>query len=145
MSDKEFIKDLKDYFTEIDWNNSHVERLGYMLGRYRDNVIKNSPVIIKRVEVPVFNRLQYGKMSTDLSVEQMYEILNEVAEDEGVTPEQLTGKERKWKLVCARVEFVRRVLRKNEFQTYASIGRMLGRDHTSVLHYIKKNRKLLNK
>lgn len=145
MTDKEFIKDLKDYFTEIEWNDKHVEKVSSMLNRYRDKVSKEPLIKIKHIKVPVTNKLQYGNSRSNLSLETMNEILNQVAKDEGIRPEDIKGLERDTEFVDARIEFTRRVLKKNGSQTYKSIAKVLNRHHSTVLHYIKKNRRLLLK
>lgn len=66
-------------------------------------------------------------------------ILKNVCRQYGVTPNELRGQARNKNLLSARVEFSR--LGRMQGWSLPLIGRLLNRDHTTVLYYLKKTGK----
>lgn len=69
-------------------------------------------------------------------------IVQQVADKFGLTVEQLVSDSRRQHLVFARQELYWRLHMETTW-SIARIGRFLDRDHTTVLHGIRKHRKLL--
>jgi len=70
-----------------------------------------------------------------------HQIIQDVAAAWGVNPELVAGKCRRKRLVCARIDAVKRM--KAAGYSPTKIGRQLGQDHTTILFYLgrKKGRK----
>jgi chromosomal replication initiation ATPase DnaA len=67
-------------------------------------------------------------------------IIAEVAERHGVTVEALIGERRFVGLVVARHEAMYEIAKQNHGFSYPSIGKVFGgRDHTSVLHGVRRH------
>lgn len=68
--------------------------------------------------------------------EQIEKIIREVAEKHELPVERLLGRQRSGELIPARVEIAVRL--RNELKmSYPQIGRAMGRDHSSIMYYIK--------
>jgi chromosomal replication initiation ATPase DnaA len=68
-------------------------------------------------------------------------IIAEVAERHGSSPRELCGRSGKHRLVSARLELVHRLYAERHLST-TQIGRILGRDHTTIIHYLHRDRRL---
>ncbi len=77
---------------------------------------------------------QVGRMISEDDLETYAKIICDMY---GITLEQFKGKGRYFNLVMARVHFCR-YMRLEHNATFTSLARYLNRDHTSVLHYVKR-------
>lgn len=64
----------------------------------------------------------------------MIEILNQVCLEKGISIEQLLGKQRKSQFVNARKQCARSLRALN--LSFPQIGKLMNRDHSSIIHYI---------
>ena len=66
------------------------------------------------------------------------QIMREVAAERGITVDDLKAHNRVRHLVQARCEAMRRVAEEWEWLSYPIIGRIFGRDHTTVMYHLVK-------
>jgi len=137
MTRKDIIKDLKAYFTEIDWTKHAENKLDFILESFEAHIrstIKPKKMVIVKTRI-IKKYMHTAEPSVHLSESDMERLANEVSSLTGVSINQLKGKSRLRRIVDARKEFVRRVFVKNPHQTLWSIARYLNRDHASVIYY----------
>ena len=68
----------------------------------------------------------------------MHDIAKQICFKHGLTLENLRSKERTRDHVKARIEFTKRCLKELN-KSLNAVGKFLGKDHTTVLYYSKKN------
>lgn len=84
-------------------------------------------------------KAEFTRMQADLFIAPHKRILREEAERAGIRPEDILGERRLKKIARARQRCMLRM--KEELKMSASsIGRKLGRDHSTVLHGIARAR-----
>lgn len=75
---------------------------------------------------------------SEISNNEVKNILEAIAKSHNITYKQLVGKSRKAHFVKARAEAIKRLRR--DGLTLVHIGELLGyRDHTTILHHLEKN------
>jgi chromosomal replication initiation ATPase DnaA len=77
---------------------------------------------------------QAGRLISESEYDKYAKIICELY---GITLEKFKGKARYWNLVMARVHFCR-YMRFEHNATLTSMAKYLNRDHTSILHYVKR-------
>ena len=65
-------------------------------------------------------------------------VIKEVADEHGVTPEDILWRSRRVKFVRARHAAMRRVSEARPQWSYPALGRLFGRDHTSIMHAFER-------
>ena len=68
----------------------------------------------------------------------MHDIAEQICFKHGLTLENLKSKERTRDHVIARIEFTKRCIKELN-KSLNAVGKFLGKDHTTVLYYSKKN------
>ena len=68
----------------------------------------------------------------------VHDIAEQVCLKHGLTLENLKSKERTRDHVIARIEFTKRCIKELN-KSLSAVGKFLGKDHTTVLYYSKKN------
>lgn len=121
MTKKEFIKELKDYFSDHEWKPYDEKRMMLLLNKFEEEM---KPVVIKR-EIEHPQRVDsFPDMESEwLKICKLYNV-DPIA----------SRKNKKQENVSARTHFVRYMYLKYDKITSTSIGKFLGRDHSTVLH-----------
>ena len=70
-------------------------------------------------------------------------IINDVSERSGIEKEKILSRSRKKEITAARFACMY-LLRKEAFMTFAAIGRIFGRDHTTAIHALSSVENLLD-
>ena len=95
--------------------------------------IKAAPLILQRsVKVQTLETPQ----------ETIDRIINDVCQRSGIEKEKILSRSRKKEIVAARFACMY-LLRKEAFMTFAAIGRLFGRDHTTAIHALSSVENLL--
>lgn len=96
--------------------------------------IKAAPLILQRsVKVQTLETPQ----------ETIDRIINDVCQRSGIEKEKILSRSRKKEIVAARFACMY-LLRKEAFMTFAAIGRIFGRDHTTAIHALSSVENLLD-
>ena len=96
--------------------------------------IKAAPLILQRsVKVQTLETPQ----------ETIDRIINDVCQRSGIEKEKILSRSRKKEIVAARFACMY-LLRKEAFMTFAAIGRLFGRDHTTAIHALSSVENLLD-
>ena len=96
--------------------------------------IKAAPLILQRsVKVQTLGTPQ----------ETIDRIINDVSQRSGIKKEKIFSRSRKKEIVAARFACMY-LLRKEAFMTFAAIGRIFGRDHTTAIHALSSVENLLD-
>lgn len=96
--------------------------------------IKAAPLILQRsVKVQTLETPQ----------ETIDRIINDVSQRSGIKKEKILSRNRRKEIVAARFACMY-LLRKEAFMTFAAIGRIFGRDHTTAIHALSSVENLLD-
>ena len=96
--------------------------------------IKAAPLILQRsVKVQTLETPQ----------ETIDRIINDVSQRSGIKKEKILSRNRRKEIVAARFACMY-LLRKEAFMTFAAIGRLFGRDHTTAIHALSSVENLLD-
>lgn len=68
--------------------------------------------------------------------QKLFEEIDQICEEHGIERHEFMGKERHRRFSMARADFCVRMHLRG--WSYMKIGRLIGRDHTTVLHHVKK-------
>jgi hypothetical protein len=122
MTKKEFVKELKDYFSDHEWKPYDEKRIMLLLNKFEE---ESKPVVLIKQEVEYPERVDsFPDMENEwLKICQIHNI-------DPVT----SRKNKKQENVSARTYFVRYMYLKYNKVTSTAIGKFLGRDHSTVLH-----------
>jgi Bacterial dnaA protein helix-turn-helix len=140
MTKKEFVKWIKYFFVDVEWNESVEKKLTYMVDQI-DPVIENR-VIAKPVYKTKFvyvDKMPKGVIKVDLDYNVQIEkkpldsIAEEVCKRHGIEVFQLKSVTRTRTLVMARKAFVKAALSSYPY-TFKEIGNFLNRDHSSIIY-----------
>jgi hypothetical protein len=145
MTNKDFLRELKSYFPDIDWTEHADSRVNMLLDRYR-SAIKHK-TIVKQIYID----REVVVSSTSAKHEDYLKIAEEICERHEITLEQLRANSPSWAykdgrirttpLVDARCEFVRKVFGKFPHTSKTQTARWLGyRDHSSIYHLLLKRK-----
>lgn len=145
MTKKDFLRELKSYFPDIEWNESAESRVLMLLGKY--HVFQKDRVVIKQIYVDREVVVE-GQSATEPDFQRIAE---EICKLHNISLEQLKANSPKWayaggkraakELVDARQEFVRRLFNAYPHTSKLQTSRWLGYVcHSSVFHLIKKRK-----
>lgn len=146
MTKKDFIRELKSYFPEIDWTPGAESRVNLLLDRYNFEVKER--VVVKQVYVDREVLVE----GTSAREEDCIKVAKDICEQHGITLEQLKVNSPKWayaggragtkELVDARYDFVRKIFSRFPHSSKSHVSRWLGyKDHSSI-HHLLSSRKV---
>jgi hypothetical protein len=145
MTNKDFLRELKSYFPDIDWTDGAESRVLLLVDRYRSTI--KHKTVVKQIYVD----REVVLPATSAKDEDYVEIAQEVCENHKITLEQLRANSPKWAyergeirtrpLVDARCEFVKKVFARFPHTSQVQAARWLGyRDHSSIYHLLLKRK-----
>ena len=122
---------------KITFETEITDRIEYNDAQLREWVnsqnIKAAPLILQRsVKVQTLGTPQ----------ETIDRIINDVSQRSGIKKEKIFSRNRGKEIVAARSACMY-LLRKEAFMTFAAIGRVFGRDHTTAMHALSSVENLL--
>ena len=120
------------YEAEIPESIPKDEAIGILKASIYSQNIKGAMIIQRSVKV--------GKVETPQ--EAIDSIIDDVSQRSGITKAKILSKNRKKEIVAARFACMY-LLRKEAFMTFAAIGRMFDRDHTTAIHAVRTVENLL--
>lgn len=150
MSNKEFIKHLEDYFTEVEFTDHARRKIDSLLNQYADKINDNWQwkyaksekkalyfrTLLKRAKKHSYPPLYERALPiVRLTEQQFNDIAEKICNTHNITLEELKGRERMAHYVYARIDFVNAVWKKHPSVTLKSIGRYLKKDHSTIIHY----------
>jgi chromosomal replication initiation ATPase DnaA len=138
MTTKDFTRWLKDFFVEVTFTDSQIDRIEVMLGKLtKERVVTQ----VKQVErIKVVREKVYVERKPDQVVKvPLADIAAEVCSNHGITIQSLTGRSRYRDMVYARKAFIDKALSTYPY-TAVELARFLKRDHSSIL-YLKNRHK----
>jgi chromosomal replication initiation ATPase DnaA len=146
MSEKDFIRELKNFFVDIEFNESAEKRINYLLEKYKEKNchVKEVDRIIRHTEVVYRDKYVYLQdekfqrkvkaFERDLeTAPKLEDILKQVCDQTGVSIEDIKGPKRYRHLVDARRLFVVMALKTYNY-SLKSVGNAIGRDHSGAIH-----------
>lgn len=146
MTKKDFLRELKSYFSDIDWTAGAESRVNLLLDRYHSGI--KEKVAVRHIYID----REVIVEGTCAQEKDYNKIAEEICEEHSITLEQLRansplwayrkGKSRTRELVDARNAFVSKVFRRFPHSSKSQTARYLGYDcHSSVYHLLKKRKK----
>jgi hypothetical protein len=142
MTKKDFLRELKSYFTDIDWTPAAESRVNLLLESYHTTA--KTKVLVKHIYVDREVMVE-GSCAKEMDYAKIAE---EVCRNHNITLEQLKVSSPNWaykdgrkgtrELVDARHEFVNKVFARFPHSSKVQTSRWLGYTcHSSVYHLLK--------
>lgn len=142
MTKKDFLKELKSYFTEHEWKEYDEKKVMSMLDRYRDSV--KTIYLVKKVEIE--KRIQSFDMRPSSII--LDEMAKTICEKHNITVEELKvnspsssykkGEKRRAEYIEARADFCRSINLSSPMIRLTTLQRWFGyKCHSSIIHLIK--------
>jgi hypothetical protein len=139
MTKKEFLKEMKDYFTEVEWTSHAEKKIITLLEQYKNK--QDTVVVIKKVEVKV------PQNNVEVMEDALQKVTDSVCQKHGITVEELKVSsplscykkraKRRHEYILARKEFCTTVRRVSPVTTLTAIRDWLGyKCHSSILHFL---------
>ena len=146
MTKKDFLRELKSYFPDIDWTSGAESRVNLLLDRYHSGI--KEKVVVRHIYID----REVIVEGTCAQEQDFNKIAEEICREHSITLEQLRvnsplwaytkGKVRAKELVDARNSFVNKVFRRFPHSSKSQTARFLGYDcHSSVYHLLNKRKK----
>ena len=131
MTDKDFVRWLKDFLVDAEITEAQEKRIEFMLTKIeRKEIIKVvKQESIKIVSIPVLPK--------PVNPKTLAEVMGEVQKETGVTRLMLRRHNRTERLVYARELFAMKALSETSASP-GQIGEYINRDRSTILHYRKK-------
>lgn len=132
MTNQEFIDWAERFFVDVTWTPALRKKLLYMINNLdsKTYVVEKPETIIKREIIYITKEDPRPKERPDLE-----EIAIDVCQKHRLSIKDLQSRSRKTHLVHARVDFCK-LGREVYGYTLNELGGFLGRDHTTVIHYL---------
>jgi hypothetical protein len=145
MTNKDFLRELKSYFPDIDWTEHAESRVLMLVDRYRSTI--KHKTIVKQIYIDREVVLD----ATSAREDNYLELAEEVCERNKITLDQLKANSPKWAyekgkvraghLVDARCEFIRKLFAKFPHTSQVQAARWIGyKDHSSIYHLLLKRK-----
>lgn len=146
MTKKDFLRELKSYFPDIDWTDGAESRVNLLVDRYHSGI--KEKVVVRHIYVD----REVIVEGTCAQEKDFNKIAEEICEEYSITLEQLRANSPKWayrkgkagakELVDARHDFVKKVFRRFPHSSKSQTARYLGYDcHSSVYHLLNDRKK----
>lgn len=146
MTNKDFLRELKSYFPDIEWNKSAESRIELLVDRYHCGI--KEKVLVRHIYIDREVKVE----GTCASENDYNTVAQEVCEAHSITLEQLRANSPKWaykggksgarELVDARHDFVKKIFRRFPHSSKSQTARFLGYDcHSSVYHLLNDRKK----
>jgi hypothetical protein len=142
MTKRDFLSELKSYFTEHEWKQHDENKIINMLDRYRDSV--KTIYLVKKVEIE--KKIQSFDMRPSSIV--LDEMAKTICEKHNITIEELKvnsplsaykkREKRRGEYIEARADFCRSVKMSSPMMRLTTLQRWFGyKCHSSIIHLIK--------
>lgn len=149
MTKEEFLKELKDFFTEVDWDSYKEARVSSLTSRLYDYAVSQAPVkriyvketVIRNESASSRSANHQEMTNTALEICSIYDMnFSQLLVNEPMHKYVYRGKPRgkRFQLfVDARQDFVKAILDEYPKTTYSTLASFLGyKDHTSIMHLL---------
>ena len=120
------------YDVEIPESIPKLEAIEKLKGAIYTQTVPGAMVIQQSVKVQTLETPQ----------ETIDRIINDVSQRSGIEKEKILSRNRRKEIVAARFACMY-LLRKEAFMTFAAIGRIFGRDHSTAMHALRTVENLL--
>jgi hypothetical protein len=145
MTKKDFLRELKSYFPDIDWTDGAESRINLLLDRYNANIKER--IVVKHVYID----REVVVEGTFAREDDCNRIAKDICERHGITIEQLKVNSPKWayvdgasgakELVDARYDFVKQIFKRYPHSSQSQLARWIGyKDHSSIHHLLKRRK-----
>lgn len=150
MNEKEFVKELKDYFTEIEWTDHAEKKISGLLADYLDENMLTDHSVIEKPLVLYKNKVGRPKTSEEGLVRIANRMARKICYNYNISIDELkrkdvvpkTGALRRRRstgiIASAREEFIRECLVNSRYVSDGFYARFLNIDRTTVLYYRNK-------